>query len=1551
MFARLGVEQAEDFPPARRQAIATSAFDFFGQREEAVKLRAFGAADDALLVVESVMADCPFIVDSLLEYFRARGLPVRTLLHPRFSVSRAPDGTLAGFERGTSSERSESFIHVEIELAAESETCAGIVRDLTDVLNQVGAATEDFAAMTARAMEICEETAAQRGLVEVRDFLRWLVQGGFVFLGYRRYRIAPIDSRAAIVTESGDGLGIMRDDARSRFAKATPIDDLEEGLRRLLFEHPALIVGRTRAETVVHRRAPMDDITLRRCDAAGQPIGFDRFVGLFTSKALAEEAEHVPVLRAKLREVIEAEGLSVRTHDYKALVAAFNSFPKQELFRSRIDELREQLRVVLDVENEAHVRLRLAADAVRGVVTALVIMPRDRFSAEVRGRIQAALATRLAGRLVHYYLALGESYTARLHFCFAAPPPAANLEHELSEEIARLARSWEDLLREHLIDRFGAGRGRELLTRWAPAFTVQYRASTPPELAAGDIEQVESLAGKGRFTVLIGAAAGAVDRETTELRLYEFGEAPILSELVPVLQNFGISVISEEAHEFRLTANGEPHPAYVQAFRAQTLAGEPLESTPGAALLADALVAVRAGQAEDDPLNALTLSAGLTWRETALLRAYLAAAFQMRLAPARPATRRPFLLCPKLARDLVNLFCARFDPQKETPTASAEELRRRYLEELGAIENIGDDRFARIVLAMVEATVRTNYFCTAPTPYIALKFESAKIPNLPDTAPLYEIHVDSPTMAGCHLRSGKIARGGIRYSDRFDDYRTEIIDLMKTQTVKNAIIVPTGAKGGFIVKHPPGRAPDRDAVVAAYSTLIEAMLTLTDNVVEDRVVQPNAIRVCDDDGPYLVVAADKGTAAFSDLANGLAERRGFWLGDAFASGGEHGYDHKRLGITARGAWESAKRHLREVGRDLQGGAPVTVVGIGDMSGDVFGNGMLQSDHLKLIAAFDHRHIFIDPDPQPSKSYTERKRLYETPGSQWSDYSASLISAGGGVFRRGQKRIQLSAAAQGALGCPQAELDADSLVQAILRAPVDLLYNGGIGTYVRAESESDAEIGDHANDSCRVTATELRCKIVVEGGNLGFTQRARIEYAMAGGRINTDAIDNSAGVDMSDHEVNLKILLQPAMARGALSEVKRNQLLAAVAEEVATNVLRDNRDQALLLSLEQARSGSDPAAFAAHAAALQERTSVRMQLRPPPAAGATPARERRLPGYTRPELAELTAVSKIDLESALIAGKLVDEPYLVDRYLRPYFPAAIANEFAAELPAHGLRRELIATGVANELVDLMGSAFLFDMSRDFEIDTAAAVRAWLIAADVLDLRARANELHRQAAELDAGAEVATFLALGVTARRACARSIAQGEAGRAEPLAAIIERYKPPFAELLRNFDAMLVGTERERFERTYRELRAAVQQEALALELARLSFADHLLNILDLSFSASIEPAVIAAAYFGVSARLDFPTLEAAIDALRAEDRWERRAATDLRTELAWAHNRLCRARVKVGGNGVAPAVAASMQREGEIARLMRELHAMPAAGLAPIQVTVRAIARLASSA
>jgi glutamate dehydrogenase len=1548
LFTRLAADAVGLFPTARRRIVAELGFDFFYTRSEPVKVRC--TADDNGVVVETAMADCAFIVDSIHEYFRTKEFPVRMLLHPIYQVARDADGKIVSFELASVEEKRESFTHSELDIAPDPQGLNQIESDLRRILAQVVAATSDFSAMKARALQICQETARQRELVEIRDFLRWLVQDAFVFLGYRHYVVERDQGQQVIVLDSNQSLGIMRVAAPSRYAQPVPVGQLDEAHRRLLFEGSPLVVAKTYAEAEVHRRAAMDDITIRRADQNGQVSGFDRFIGLFTSKAYSEEAEHIPVLRSKLNDLLRAEGLRPEMHDYKATVAAFNGFPKEELFRARLSELRSQIRLVLDLQNEDEVRLSLQTDSVRGNVIALVIMPRQHFSAEVRMRIQKALCERLDGTLVYYYLALGLGYTARLHFCLAAPPPGPNTLPLLRAEIANLARSWESLLREGLTARYGHERGHELAARWIPAFTPRYKNTIPVETTLGDIEQIERLLLEGRFSVQIGGGTDA-GQNSSELRLYEIGEAPLLSELIPILQNFGISVISEEAYEFRLELNGKTQLANLQSFRVRSAQGRSLEAEPGGALIGAAVVAVRTGQADDDRLNLLTLSAGLSWREVAVLRAYLAAAFQMRLIAARNGGQRPFLSCPQLALRFIEVFRARFDPDKNPARTEAQSLRAAYLEELVAIDNIIDDRTARTLLEMLEATVRTNFFQPqpAPTPYVALKFESGRIANLPDTAPLYELHVNSALMEGCHLRAGKIARGGIRHSDRRDDYRTEILDLMKTQTVKNAIIVPVGAKGGFIVKPHAGRLPGPQAAVEAYSMLINAMLDLSDNVVAQQLLRPPRVNVYDDDGPYLVVAADKGTASYSDIANAIAQERHFWLGDAFASGGEHGYDHKKMGITARGAWESAQRHLREMGRDLRG-APVTMIGIGDMSGDVFGNGMLQSDNIKLLAAFDHRHIFIDPDPDPKTSYAERRRLYKLPNSQWSDYDAALISRGGGVFRRGQKQILVSPEARAALKCGAREVDADTLIRHILCAEVDMLYNGGIGTYVRASGENDSEVGDHANDSCRVAASGLRCKIVVEGGNLGLTQKARIEFALRGGRINTDAIDNSAGVDMSDHEVNLKVLLQPALTRGALSLDDRNRHLAAVADEVARAVLDDNHDQALSLSLEQRRSRYSISAFRDHLSSIEQRGLLHHQDPVLPSPEQWQERRAMQRGLTRPELALMTAYTKIDLASRLGTKPLAEDPYLIERFLQPYFPPQISSTFSSEIARHRLRRELLATSIVNQMVDLMGSTFMFELMRDHGVVEDDAVRAFLIAEGVLDVRGRAASLHAGVQELTAEAEVGAFLGLDQAVRHVCAWVLTNTH--ESASLGQVVMHFKSAFDQLASEFETLLQGGERTRFERTYRDLRAAVLHEHLALDLARLSFAQHLLNVLTVSFSQSLEPLEVAHIYFGLSEYIEFAMLEGAIDNIRTDDRWERRAASDLAAELVWARMQLCRSVLTRDSSERSLPLRVAEGRErraAEVEHLMAELRALPSVGLPPLQVAVRALARLAS--
>ncbi len=1555
LFVRESSEFRERVNAAARLAIARALFDFFSLRSEPISVRVHAGASDLTTVVETMMPDCQFIVDSQLEYFRARHAEVQLMLHPVFQVSRDSSGRIAAFEQSAAAERAESLTYSELELPYKEALADELTRDLISILREVRQATGDFETMKGRALRICEETSSQRALVEVRDFLRWLVQGGFVFLGYRSYSIAGDGKAARIRVDAGSELGIMRDHDESRFRDSSLLDEIEPARRELFFSGPPLIVGKSNVDSHVHRRRPMDSVSIRRTDASGRVIGFDNFVGLFTSKAYAEESEHIPVLRAKLKEVLKNEHARPGSHDYKEIVSVFNSFPKDELFRAPVEELREQLRIVLDVKSEAAVRLSVISDEHRGHVIVLIVMPRDAFSADVRHRLQEMLGERLGGALLYYYLALGEGYTARLHFAFAAPPPKPALVRQLETEVGRMARRWDDRLRDQLIAKFGAGRGRALTRRWAPAFDAEYKAAARARRALADIEHLELLLSSGKAFLVELQPKAAHGDGLSELRMIGLGQAPMLSDLMPTLQNFSIEVVAEHAHDLKPTIDDKPASAYVQAFAVRAPGEQPFASMPGTELIADAIVAVREGLTQDDPLNALTLLAGLTWRQVTLMRTYLVVAFQMRLAPARLGLQRLLLNNIELPKMLTELFAARLDPERNTAPEEIATLRAAYLERVGKIDNIVDDRTARALLSMVEATVRTNYFCALPEPdpYLAVKFDSSKVFGLPDTPPLFEIHVNSPRMEGCHLRAGRIARGGIRFSDRIDDYRTEILDLMKTQTVKNAIIVPIGSKGGFVVKPRPGRAPDARDAVEAYKTLINAMLDLTDNRSATGIAHPPRVKVLDDDGAYLVVAADKGTASFSDVANAIALERGFWLGDAFASGGEHGYDHKKLGITARGAWESARRHLRELGRDIDHGAPVLMVGIGDMSGDVFGNGLLLSRNLKLVAAFDHRHIFIDPDPDPQTSFDERRRLFDLPRSSWADYNPKLISAGGGVFRRGQKRIELSEQTRTVLACEQAAPDGETLIAAILRAPVELLYNGGIGTYVRSASENDAEVGDHANDACRIAAAELRARVVVEGGNLGFTQKARIEYALAGGRINTDAIDNSAGVDMSDHEVNLKILLEPAVARGELKFDERNGVLSSVGAEVAERVIDDNRDQVLSLSLEQARSRRSSSVFYDHLKAIDERGLLRHHDPVLPPRDVLEERRARFAGLTRPELAVITAFTKIDLVQELEATALVEDPYLVERFLKPYFPDSIASRFEAEIGRHRLRHELVATEAANQLVDVMGSTLVFELSREFGVKAQEAVRGWLIAADILGVEARVSALKAGTAMMSAEAETESFLALARACRASAGWAVAKLET--APPLGEAINRFKAPFEALLESFELMLLDGERARLERIYRELRAVVADGELAHSLVRLMFADHLLTILSIAFRRSMAPERVMEAYFSLSAVIDFAILEQGLESIASDDRWIRRAVQELTSELRAARIALCAAVLDDSSRSVEEAIARMKETRAahfaELDRLFMELSALKELTPAALHVTIRALTRLAEAA
>ncbi|MFW6202039.1 MAG: NAD-glutamate dehydrogenase domain-containing protein, partial [Gemmatimonadota bacterium] len=1028
-------------------------------------------------VIRTSVSERPFIVDTIREYLHAQDLDIARFLYPVLYVERDGEGRVVDLGPASQGEPRESLIHCEVtritNAAKREEIRATIERHLQDVVR----ATDDFHAMldaladttdylTDRTERLPERRAEIR---EVQDFLRWLRDGGFVFLGYRAYDLVELeDGEPAAVVEPGSGLGILRNEGESSFAAPVPLDELRPDLRERILGGPLLIISKTNALSTVHRRARMDYIGVKKLDDEGEIVGERRFIGLFTSQAYSEDAEDIPILREKLRAILEDAGVIPDSHDYKEIITIFNSMPKEELFLTSAEEIGDDIQAALAHYHTHEVKVTLRPDPLDRGISVMAILPKDKFSGEVRKAIEEAFVEAFDGEVLNYHLALGGGDQARLHFYISAPPERIDTVAplELEDLVRRIIRSWSDRLREGLEGVRPGDEARRLARRYGTAFSPEYRAATEPEVAEYDILELERMAADGRriairLTNPASAESMAIAEPVTQLKLYLRDERLVLSDFMPILENSGLRVLAMQP--FEVLGPGVPD-ATIYSFAVQDSATRPIDLDERADLLSDLVLAVRTGDAANDALNALVLHAGLAWREVDVLRAYAEYAFQLGAVPSRMSLVTALRSYPEAAELLFRLFEARFDPSigvDDTERRRARDrIRADISEELESVTSLADDRALRRLLTLIEATVRTSFYRhggAEPTrrsggaPYIAMKFDCQLLAGIARSRLLCEVWVHSARMAGIHLRAARIARGGIRFSDRPDDFRTEVLGLVRTQTVKNAVIVPGGSKGGFIIKRQPAESAElAEEVTRQYRTLIRGLLDVTDNLVDGEVAPPEGVVCYDDPDPYLVVAADKGTAHLSDVANAVAAEYGFWLGDAFASGGSHGYDHKRVGITARGAWECVKRHFRETGRNIQT-EPFTVVGIGDMSGDVFGNGMLLSPEIRLIAAFDHRHIFVDPDPDRAASFEERRRLFRADRSSWDDYDRGVMSEGGFVVPRGVKNVEITPQAREALGLPAetTHLDGETLINAVLSAPVDLLWNGGVGTYVKA----------------------------------------------------------------------------------------------------------------------------------------------------------------------------------------------------------------------------------------------------------------------------------------------------------------------------------------------------------------------------------------------------------------------------------------------------------------------------------------------------------------------
>lgn len=1514
-----GVAATELLSSERREhlyAAAVSLSRFMHHRAESeVKVRVFNPTIDEHgystphTVVEVVQADMPFLVDSVSAELIRLGVELQAILHPIFRVTRTPEGLVSHVEVARSLEgneapesRLESVIHLRVR--AQSKTVfAKIAERLHAVLTDVHAIVQDFHAMKARCEELANTLSFAsatsqdaEGYAESSAFLRWMADKDFVFQGYRRYEGLSYQSGP---TSKLDGLGLLRDAEREVFEWS----EVPKGLR-------GTWVFKGSANSTVHRTAFLDVVVTRLPDVDA----FEVFVGLFSLSAYSRSPSEIPLLRRKMTRVLERSEYLPSSYDAKTLKYILETYPRDELFQIDEETLLRIGQGMLRLQHRQQVALFSRRDTLGQFVSCIVFIPRERMDTRVRIKIQDILCTAYGGTLESYSTQLTNEPLARLHFIVNVPHSTVEEPDPavIQRKIERVTEVWEDRLFTALINEFGEQVGGERARTFLHAFPAAYREANDELAAVADVALAVEAIRTGEPTMKLFRP---VEFASHQVRLKVFIPSGIaaLSDIVPMLENMGLRVVSEVPYELRV--KGEAERVRLQDFTLCAEGDTPIDIASVSGPFVDVFGAVWRGAMVDDGLNKLVVHAQLQGRDVKLLRAYSRYLRQIRAPFSLHYMEATLRRYPEFTRLLVRLFQAKFDPTwreaaSAEPTVPAAPLlslteensdlskRQAAANEIGAqaralldgVDNLDEDRILRAFLSVFEATVRTNFYQLgvdgSQKEYVALKFDCHRIETLPKPRPLREIFVFSPRVEGVHLRFGLVARGGLRWSDRLEDYRTEVLGLVKAQQVKNAVIVPVGSKGGFVVLKPPAPDAGRDAFlqegISCYRTFISALLDVTDNRVGGKIVRPSQVIAHDGDDPYLVVAADKGTATFSDIANEISVSRGFWLNDAFASGGSAGYDHKAMGITARGAWESVKRHFRELGKDVQL-TPFTCAGVGDMSGDVFGNGMLQSKQIRLVAAFNHQHIFIDPNPDPETSWNERKRLFELPRSAWTDYDESLLSPGGGIFERKAKRITLSPEARALLGIHGESAQPNEVISAILRLKVELLFFGGIGTYVKARSESHAEVGDRANDPVRVDAIQLGAQVIGEGANLAMTQQGRIEYALAGGRCNTDFIDNSAGVDCSDHEVNIKILLSDVEQGGELTRKQRNVLLSDMTEEVAGLVLRDNYLQTQTISVTQGVGLRLSDRFGRFMRLLEKRGVLDRKIEYLPDEEALADRVRRGQGFSRPELATLLSYSKNVLYEELLNSDVPDEsaaePMLVE-----YFPEKIRQRYSDAILRHQLRREITATALTNELINRMGITFVYEACETTGVSSAAVASAYLVAREVLGM----TKLWREIEALDGlvhGSIQAEMLA-------DCGRCMNNFVTwllrthGYPRDVSGLVTTYEGPLQELLPELYQLASLSEREDVEHRVKERTAQGVPDALALNVSLLPLVAPLGDVVQLGFETYHSVGETARVYFRVGEKFGLTWLRSLARRLPTERAWDRQAVAAVLNDL-----------------------------------------------------------------
>ncbi len=1510
----VSLEDIEIYSTEELNSIAIGVFKFLEDRNGgAVKIRIFNPEktrdgwESEHTVIEIIGADMPFLVDSVTEEIYKHGLKIFTLAHPVISVERNDKGQLKSINSSLDIGNTESVMHFQITHIPDDKAMAVLKSDILQVLKSVNLAVTDWKSLLKKINYTITELSATSSILEytskgnskkrvkenaeeIKEFLEWLKDNNFVFLGYVEYDFTLKKGQGGFV--KGSQLGILKLSEPEIIPKISfdkTVNPLA-GTEQILLD-----ITKANRKSSVHRLAHMDYIGIKRVNEEGEVVGEHRFLGLFTSMVYYQSARNIPIIRKKIRSIQKKSGFSSSGHSAKSLAAILEDFPRDELFQTSEGKLFEAALDIVVLAIKPKVSVFVREDDLGRFMSCIIFVPRERMNTDLRVKMEQILAEAFNGTVINHFTQVTESHLARLQVIVKTHPgkiPSYNIKN-IEKQLAAAARKWTEDLKHELEKRFGEKQGQKIYNDYNDSFSLSYRNRFSVEDAYYDILQIEKVIHSEQISFDIYESAEGTD-EIFEFKVYNPREQIALSEIMPIMENMGLKTLDEHTYVARKTPTGVDVCIHRFRFVISGVKKPRLREIKGN--FEEAFEKTWLGCIQNDALNKLILLSRLKWRDVTLLRAYSKYLQQSGFFYSQAFVNDSLAKNPELVKLLVQLFYTRFAPFfSGERDKEFRELIKKIDGILAKVSNLAEDRVVRGFVELISATLRTNYFQTNEKAqlkeYISFKFSSKDISWLPEPKPYAEIFVYSSKVEGVHLRGGKVARGGLRWSDRVEDFRTEVLGLMKAQMTKNSVIIPVGSKGGFIVKNPPtegGREAFLAEGIECYKTFLRGLLDVTDNIVGGKIKHPADVVRLDGDDPYLVVAADKGTATFSDIANLVAKEYDFWIGDAFASGGSVGYDHKKMGITARGAWISVKRHFHEMGLDVDKD-DFTVVGIGDMAGDVFGNGMLCSKHIKLVGAFNHLHIFIDPDPNPKISYKERARLFKLPRSSWTDYKSDLISKGGGVFKRDAKSIKITGEIKDLFGIEDSRITPDELIKYMLTAEIDLLWNGGIGTYIKSKAESNDAVGDKANDNLRVNGNDVAFKVIGEGGNLGLTQLGRIECAKNAVRLNSDSIDNSAGVDCSDHEVNIKIVLDKAVVSGDLTTTNRNKLLESMTDDVAKLVLRDNELQTQAITIAQLQGHTLLEFQGKLMDDLERRGYLDREIEFLPSAEEISRRHIASEGLTRPEISVLLAYSKIVLYEDLLKSNVPDAPYYKEDLLR-YFPKKIQDKYRKQIEQHPLRREIIATSVTNSIINRVGSSLFHHLKEDTGLGICDIARAYTITRDVFDLRYFWDEIS-QIEQIDVTSCNELYMEVQNIVERASLWFLRQ----HSQPLKVdkVVKDFAPGVKSLYGCLEKILPTALKKVFNlRLNRYIDAGVK-EPLARKLAGLEAMSSACDIVEVAAKADLKVNVVGKVYFELGARLNLSWMRRSLLRLGNHSYWQRISNKTLIDEIYDQQRRL----------------------------------------------------------